>query len=415
LSQTVKFSSEQIKTWLETETSSILPPVQKQAQKLLNEMSQSLQSLSETSKMLLDNSAKEIEKRNMRIYNRARALNKLARLFIDRIRKVTIPEHVSYDSLNNLSQETQKVFNVIEIDIRNWFPRISPFFILDRRKFLTVYEKSKLTLSTLTDFLTKDYIKTKTLEETFHLITELQTLEGQSQDLESQKESLKKERLLLENEMAELEKKATEVKDKGTINHLRLVEAEAENLNAELKHALRHLQKPFVKMQALAIGGGGAYLTPDELKSLGGYMEKPFEAFVAEEPQYPILKEILQKLTRLMDEDKLKLKSDKAKKAEQALADILKRDSLANIQKRSIEVATRKRQISASPEMEESKRKLASLNEQLEKLSIRRAGLEANEAVKENMNSEILERIHHRKKTIETNIQEFLDKKVQIL
>lgn len=365
--------------------------------------------------MLLDNSAKEIEKRNMRIYNRARALNKLARLFIDRIRKVTIPEHVSYDSLNNLSQETQKVFNVIEIDIRNWFPRISPFFILDRRKFLTVYEKSKLTLSTLTDFLTKDYIKTKTLEETFHLITELQTLEGQSQDLESQKESLKKERLLLENEMAELEKKATEVKDKGTINHLRLVEAEAENLNAELKHALRHLQKPFVKMQALAIGGGGAYLTPDELKSLGGYMEKPFEAFVAEEPQYPILKEILQKLTRLMDEDKLKLKSDKAKKAEQALADILKRDSLANIQKRSIEVATRKRQISASPEMEESKRKLASLNEQLEKLSIRRAGLEANEAVKENMNSEILERIHHRKKTIETNIQEFLDKKVQIL
>jgi hypothetical protein len=415
LSQTVKFSSEQIRTWLETETSSILPPVQKQAQKLLNEMSQSLQSLSETSKMLLDNSAKEIEKRNMRIYNRARALNKLARLFIDRIRKVTIPEHVSYDSLNNLSQETQKVFNVIEIDIRNWFPRISPFFILDRRKFLTVYEKSKLTLSTLTDFLTKDYIKTKTLEETFHLITELQTLEGQSQDLESQKESLKKERLLLENEMAELEKKATEVKDKGTINHLRLVEAEAENLNAELKHALRHLQKPFVKMQALAIGGGGAYLTPDELKSLGGYMEKPFEAFVAEEPQYPILKEILQKLTRLMDEDKLKLKSDKAKKAEQALADILKRDSLANIQKRSIEVATRKRQISASPEMEESKRKLASLNEQLEKLSIRRAGLEANEAVKENMNSEILERIHHRKKTIETNIQEFLDKKVQIL
>ena len=415
MSQTEKFSSEQIKTWLETETSSILPPVQKQAQKLLNEMSQSLQSLSETSKMLLDNSAKEIEKRNMRIYNRARALNKLARLFIDRIRKVTIPEHVSYDSLNNLSQETQKVFNVIEIDIRNWFPRISPFFILDRRKFLTVYEKSKLTLSTLTDFLTKDYIKTKTLEETFHLITELQTLEGQSQDLESQKESLKKERLLLENEMAELEKKATEVKDKGTINQLRLVEAEAENLNAELKHALRHLQKPFVKMQALAIGGGGAYLTPDELKSLGGYMEKPFEAFVAEEPRYPILKEILQKLTRLMEEDKLKLKSDKAKKADQALADILKRDSLANIQKRSIEVATRKKQISASPEMEESKRKLASFNEQLEKLSIKSAGLEANEAVKENMHSEILERIHHRKKTIETNIQEFLDKKVQIL
>ena len=76
--------------------------------------------------MLFDTSSKEIEKRNMKVYNRARALNKLARLFLDRLKKLNPPEQVSYDSLNRYAQETQKVILVTEIDIKNWFPRISP-------------------------------------------------------------------------------------------------------------------------------------------------------------------------------------------------------------------------------------------------------------------------------------------------
>ena len=79
----------------------------------------------------------------MRVYNRARALNKLARLFLDRIRKVNVPDQVSYDNLSKFAQETQKAFLVTDIDIKNWFPRISPFFIMDRRKFLAVHEKAK--------------------------------------------------------------------------------------------------------------------------------------------------------------------------------------------------------------------------------------------------------------------------------
>ena len=85
------------------------------------------------------------------------------------------------------------------------------------------------------------------------------------------------------------------------------------------------MQKPFIKMQALALQGGGAGLTPDEVKKLGQYLEKPFEALATEEAGYPLLKQILQNLARLMDEDKLKLKSDKARKAEQSVDEILKR------------------------------------------------------------------------------------------
>jgi hypothetical protein len=411
----IKFSPNEIKGWLENETSSILTPVHAQAQKLRDEMRRALENVTDVSRMLLDNSAKEIERRNMRVYNRARALNKLARLFLDRLKKVNVPDEVSYDNLSKFAQETQKVFIVIDIDIKKWFPRISPFFIMDRRKFLTIHERAKITLASLNDFLSKEYVKTKTLEETFQLINELHALEKQLLEVEAQKTDMKNERLPLEKEIAELEQKAAELKDGGPIDQLFLVETEAESLNIELKHALRHLQKPFKKTQALALQGGGAGLTPEELDKLNQYLERPFKAFAAEEAGYPLLKQILQKLARLMDEGKLKLKSDKARKAEQTLNEILNQDSLAKIHARCVDLATRERQLLNSPKMEEIKRNLSLFQEQIEQLKARKASVEAHEAVKEHAYNDALEKIRNHKKAIEKNINSSLGEKVQIL
>jgi hypothetical protein len=409
-----QLSTSEVKPWLEKETGSTLIPVQTQAQKHRDEMQKALLNLADANKMLLDNSAKEIEKRNMKVYNRARALNKLARLFVERIKKLTVPDKVSYDSLNSFAREVQKALSVTEIDIRNWFPRISPFFIMDRRKFLTFYEKTKLTYSDLNNFLTKEYVKTKTLEKTFHLIDELQTIEKQLSGIEEQKANLKNEILQIDQEITMQERQTAELQGKATLEELSRVEAEAEALNNELKFALRHLQKPFIKMQALATSGGGAYLTQDELKKLEQYLENPFEAVLTEEVNCQILKEILQKLSRFLSEDKLKLKDDKARKAEQAVEDILKRDSLASIHGKCAEVATRKKQLLDSPEMAEAKRSLSLFQQQMEKLKTRRANLEADLHVKESAGNEVLERIRNHKKTIEANILSFLDKQVQI-
>lgn len=378
-------------------------------------MRMAIQSVADVSKMLLDNSAKEIERRNMRVYNRARALNKLARLFLDRIKKLNIPDQVSYDSLSKFAQETQKVFIVTDIDIKNWFPRISPFFIMDRRKFFAVHEKAKETLATLNDFLTKEYVKTKTLEETFQLINDVHTLEKQLSEIEAQKASVKNERLPIEKEIAELEQKTAELKSKGPIDQLNLVDAEIGTLNNELKHALRHLQKPFIKMQALALQGGGAGLTPDELNKLGQYLEKPFEALATEEAGCPLLQQVLQKLARLMNEGKLKLKSDKARKADQSLDAILKRDSLASLHKRSADTAARRQQLLNSTKMEEIKRSLSVFQEQTEQLKARKASVEAHEAIKEHAYNEILDKICSHKKAIEKNVYSSLGKRVQIL
>ncbi len=403
-----------MKRWLETQTSSTLTPVHAQARKLRNDTNSSLQLVAEVSKQLFDTSSKEIEKRNMKVYNRARALNKLARLFLDRLKKLSPPEQVSYDSLSRYVQETQKVIFVTEIDIKNWFPRISPFFIMDRRKFLAVYERAKQAYTTLNDYITKEYVKTKTLEEALQQINELQNVEKQLVVLGEDKEKIKSERLPIEQEIAVLEEKISELRCKGPIDKLNMVNCEIDSLTNELKHALRHMQKPFIKMQALAIGGGGGGITPDELNKINQYLETPFNALVVEKPGYPMLKEILIKLEGLMAEDKLKLKPDKARKAMESVNEILHKDSLGSLQTRCVEMVTNRDQLVASSKMDEIKQNLAQFQEQVDLLKARKTSVETHEAVKENAHKESLDKISNLKRTIERNVANSINKKIQI-
>jgi uncharacterized coiled-coil protein SlyX len=415
LSETIQFaSSGEVKRWLENQTSSILSPVHAQAKKLRDDMNSAIEAVGDVSQMLLDNSTREIDRRNMKVYNRARALNKLAHLFLDRLKKLNLPEEISYDTLSKYTQEIQKVFMVMDIDIKNWFPRISPFFIMDRRKFLAIYERSKQAYATLNDFVTKEYVKTKTLEEAFQLLNELQNVQQQLTTIGEEKEKIKDERTPIEKEIAELEQKIAELKNSGPIDKLNSVNTEIDVLSSELKHSIRYLQKPFIKMQALATSGGGGGITPDELSKVNQYLEKPFEALTAEQIGYPMLKEILQKLESLMAEDKLKLKSDKARKADQALNEILNTDSLAKLQIRCVEMATRKEQLSASPIMDEVKHNLSVFQAQVDQLKARKTSIETHEAVKENVYKEAVDKISNLKRTIERDIHSSIEIKVQI-
>lgn len=167
VSETAKFSSKDIKGWLERETGSLLTPIHSKAQKVLGEMRKAVENLSEVSKMLLENSAKEIEKRNQKTYGRARALNKLARLFVDRMRQIRIPDKVTYDTFEEFVQQTQKAFLVIEVDVRNFFPHVSPFFILDRRKFQVLFDRARGSLKDSTVFSRKNMLKPKLWKKPF--------------------------------------------------------------------------------------------------------------------------------------------------------------------------------------------------------------------------------------------------------
>ena len=115
-----------------------------------------------------------------------------------------------------------------------------------------------------------------------------------------------------------------------------------------------------------------------------------------------------------MAEDKLKLKPDKARKAEQSMNEILHKDSLANLQIRCIEMATNKDQLLASAKMDEINQNLAQSQEQVDLLKARKTSVETHETVKENAYKEAEDKISNLKRTIEKNVYSSIDKKIQI-
>lgn len=400
--------------WLERETKSIFVPVHTKAKKLVDEMRKALDSLIDTSKMLLDNSGKEIEKRNMRVYRRARALNKLARLFVERYRQLKVPEEVTYDSAETFVGEVQKAFTVTDYDVRNWFPRISPFFILDRRKFSAVLEKAKVTLKELEAFVSKEYIKTKTLEDTFQLIDKLTSLEKQLKELADKKAKAGAEKSSIQKQIDELQHRMNEMKNKGGITQLSQTGDEITLMLEEVKHNLQHLQKPFIKLQSLATHGAGSGLTPEELNKLEQYLENPFEALSTEEEGYPLLRQILVKLNTFLSEDKLKLKPEKVRKAEQVIINILDNNSLTNLHQKCKDVQTRKTRLSTSAEVAATEKELAKLNEHMELLKRNRGVVEAEEFGISRNHTETLEKIQNHKEEIQKNVLSFLGRNIVV-
>jgi hypothetical protein len=143
-------------------------------------------------------------------------------------------------------------------------------------------------------------------------------------------------------------------------------------------------------------------------------LDVPFDVLVSEKPGYPMLKEVLQKLEELMAKDTLKLKPDKARKAEQSVSEILHKDSLVNLQIRSVEMATNRDQLVASSKMDEIKHSLTQFEEQVDLLKARKTSVETHETVKENSYKETVNKISGLKRTIEKNVYSSLGKKIQI-
>jgi predicted nucleic acid-binding Zn-ribbon protein len=414
LSETVRLSQKDIRGWLEKETGSTFTPVHSKARKLLDDMRKNLESLSEASKMLLDNSAKEIEKRNMRVYGRARALNKIARLFVDRVHGIEVPEQANFNTLDDFVQRTGKAFAVTEMDVANWFPRISPFFILDRRKFLAVFEKSKSSLDSFQNFLSKDYVKTKMLEDTFRLIDDVAARKQEAATLESMKARIESDKASTEREIAQIQQKMADLRNKGGMSQLHQTTTEIDALSAEVKHSLQQLQKPFIKLVSLSTHGGGSGLTPEELNKLRQYIENPFEAFGTETPDAPILKEVVKKLQRSISDGKLKLKPEKVRKAEQTIDSIVNKDSLVSLQEKCRDAMMRKVQLSLSTEIEATRQDLFKLQEYVEYLGRKKGITETEQETVQKKIDDNLKTISTDKSEIEKNISGFLGKKVHL-
>jgi predicted nucleic acid-binding Zn-ribbon protein len=327
---------------------------------------------------------------------------------------IRVPEKPSFKDVEGFVNSAQKAYGVTDVDVRNWFPRISPFFIIDRGKFLRAFESAKGSLKELNDFLTKEYVKAKVLEETFQLIDEVNRLKERAANLKEERRRVEAERGKIEEELAGVQQKIFELEKSGGLSHLAELDKTIDGLRMDVDYCLRHLQKPLVKLQSLASHGEGSGLTPEELKKLNQYLVDSFEALATENEGYPLLRQILQKTLRLMADGKLKLKPDKERKARQAIEEILNKDSLTSLHKRCMEANQLKAKLSASSTLTEAKNEMAKLKEQMDRLKKKAESLEAEMEAAEKGLKDVTAKIFECKSRMEKNILNFSGKRVEI-
>ena len=330
------------------------------------------------------------------------------------INQVDVPEDISYENFRLLLEDLGKAFAAIEHERKVWYRRISPYFILDRRRLDIAIKRAEDSIKELRSFLFQKYVKTKNAEDTLDIIGKLSQLLEEAENVQKRKTRIETRMKLLEEEMRKNEQKIGLIQNKDELNELSKLQQRIRDLKRKVKYNLRHLQKPFRKMQSLAKRARVA-LPLDEARKLRQYIKTPFEALTTEEEGHPILKRILKKLDGAIRQGKLKLKTSRLRKARKQIDSILKKDSLANLHHQCLEAISKRKQLLTSETVAATQRELKQLQATLQNLQRQKESIESRRRVLEEKHERTLKKIETQKNELEKSIFELIDKMVHVV
>ena len=413
MAEALEIKLEDTREWLEQETISIVEPLKAEGRRLLDDVKVKLDDVLETSDKLLDAAERKIAKGSRKTYRRAKVMHKLARNISEMIDEVTIPDEISQETLHTLCEELGKTLAKVGRERWKWFPVISPYFIMDRRRFDIALKRAMDSLEEIRSFSSDRYAKAKAVEDAFSTIDKLHESLSELDEVERHKKTeLRKG--VLGKKIEENRQKITAIQGQSEIVELAQINENVEELKKKVKHSLRYLQKPFLKFQSLVLSSSYS-LFLDETKKLNEYLSNPFEAFATEEEGYPMLTRILQKMDDAMAQGKLKLKKSRLRKAKDQVDNILHKNSLLSLHQSCKEALSKKQQLSTSGIITKSRNELAQLQKNLRDLQKRKELLDSRGTALEKKIKENFEKIEEQKRELEKIILELTNKKAQVL
>ena len=412
--ETIEIPLEDLKNWLEEETSSIIEPIRAEGMSLLNDTRGKLEDLSDSCEKLLEGSEKEMLKSSPKTYRRARTAYKFTRDVLETIDELDIPDSITYESLQTLCGELEKTFAAIGRERARRFRQVSPYFIFDRRRFDGALKKALDSSKELRDFSSHGYTRARAVEDSFVMIDKLLKALNQLDEIEKRKRGVESRRKVVEKKIDEIERRIASIRSRDEVSELAKIKEEIEELEKALKLNLRYLEKPFLKFQKL-VQGPGYRLPLNETKKLNQYMRHPFEALATEEKGYPQLRRILQGMEDAMAKGKLKLKRNRLRKARKQINDILNKDSLAPLHESCSTAFSTRQQLLASEAVAISKKRRTKLEENLDRIQKRKKLADSRMAVLERRYKAELEDMESQKKKLENVILEKTDKSIKVI
>ncbi|MFA5363666.1 MAG: hypothetical protein WC325_00610 [Candidatus Bathyarchaeia archaeon] len=412
--ETLEIPLSAIKEWTEKETKSLVEPLRANAKKYLNDTKNKLEELLDSSEKLIEDADKELAKGSKKTYRRAKALHKLAEGFSSSIEEIKIPEEISAITLKETAEQIGKTLRTMDIERTRWWRPISPFFIMSRRRFDVMLKRAQDSLRAFDDFLAKEYVKAETAENVSSKIEELKQFIAHLREIEESKETRKQDEIVLENQITETQQKIDAIQTKDEIVELAQTNDTIEQLTEKVRHELRHLQKPLMKFQTL-VNNPGYSLTPEATQKLNDYVSNPFDALATETDGYPVLKVILQKMDTAIDNDKVKLKSTRLRKAKDQIDSILNKKALVVLQQRCRETLSKKGELAESGIISETRNERAELHDCLKDLERKKKVLENRDRLFEKDHKDAQTRVEEQKKLLEKSVFEVSNKNIRVV
>jgi len=413
MSETLEIPLENLKEWLEQETSTIIEPLKVEGTDRLNNIRNKLDNLQETCEKLFDNSENEMMKSNPKTYRRAREAYRLTRNILDTIDKTTIPDEASQQSLQTLCEDFKKMLSAVGRKRAKRYRRISPYFIMDRRRLDIALRKTSESVEELRSFLSNEYATVKTVEDAFSSINKLLQSIDQLSTVEEDRKKIGLKREVLEKKIMESKQEIALIEEKDEAGELDQINQKIKELEDKVKHNLRHLQKPFLKFQTLARSPN--YSLPlDETEKLNEYLSKPFVAFVTEDEGYPVLKRILQKMEDVIAKGKMKLKTSRLRKAQKQMNSILRNDVLISLHRSCKEAFSQRQQLLTSEAVVTLQNRLAHFQNILRKMQKQMELMDSRNSILNSEHKKMVEKIKNQKRELENIILELTDKTVRV-
>jgi len=414
MSQTSQIHLSNLKEWIQKETAQTIEPLRSKGESLLNEIRNRLNEAIKASEKLVEKSEKEIEKASPKTYRRAKLANKFSRNLIETMSRVVVPTQLSYANLQALYVNLEKMQATVDHERRICYHFISPYFILDRRWLDAHLKRTADALPELRDFLTHKYAKAKTVDEALSEVDKLLQSLTEAEENERRTKQVELRERFLENNLVENQQKMTLIEGKAELAELIKTNEKVEELRETVKHNLRHLQKPFYKLQSLSRGSEVA-LPLDEAKKLNDYLNDPFEALAAEEEGHPMLKKILRKVDDSINQGKLKLKSSRLRKAQEQINSILNKNALVPLQQSCVQAHALRKQLLTSEVVASVQNELARLQNEKRELQRRIELITSRKTALINERNGLQGKIEQQKKELEKLVFQLTGKTVQIM
>jgi len=404
-------SVQEFDRWFEKETTNLVKPLDKEAGSLIDDVKKKISQVQEASRNLIKECEREMEKG--KAYQRARVGKRLAQFFIDTLDKVSFPQQVSYQTTESSMKDLKRAISTIERERNLWFQRISPLFIMARRRIDVFLSRLVESAEKLSSFVSERYGKAKTITDCFttardvvDLRSELDKIEKEAHDTESAVSSIRKE-------IESAKGKILSIRQRDEMKELTIINHQAHELNRKIKHELRYLQKPFVKLHNL-YHSGDVSVPQEEIEKLNEYLARPFPALAKEEVGYPVCKKILQKINETIEQEKLRIKSSRQKKAQDQISAILNSDVLLSLQQQCKQLYERRRQLLARGNIAAFKNEIIKVKTTLKELERQREHLASKLSNLQNHQKERKDKLAVRKKELEKAVLDITKKNVSL-